>query len=139
MVSVTSVYTFSGDAKQTLNTLTNTVPSGSSDLASLSTTNYLIEGDTKPNPTNQVVFKNQPLSWWVSSLNSGIVKYTPVSNDVNWAYVDVNNNSIHISIEISNLLIPNKPQRVAKNPGSMSSQITFESKFGITRVDTQIL
>jgi hypothetical protein len=139
MVSVTSVYTLSGDAKKTLNTLTNTVPSGSSDLASLSTTNYLIKGDTKPNPTNQVVFKNQPLSWWVSSLNSGIVKYTPVSNDVNWAYVDVNNNSIHISIEISNLLIPNKPQGVSKNSGSMSSQITFVSKFGITRVDTQIL
>jgi len=139
MVSVTSVYTLSGDAKKTLNTLTNTVPSGSSDLASLSTTNYLIKGDTKPNPTNQVVFKNQPLSWWVSSLNSGIVKYTPVSNDVNWVYVDVNNNSIHISIEISNLLIPNKPQGVSKNPGSMSSQITFVSKFGITRVDTQIL
>ena len=137
--SVSSAFTLSGDASKTLNDLTNVAASGSSDLASLSTTNYLVAGETAPNAANQLVFKNQPLSWWLASLNSGAVKYTPVSNDVNWGFVDANKNIIHISIEISNLLIPNKTAKVEKNPGSMSSVITFEPKFGLSRVDTQTM
>jgi hypothetical protein len=134
--SITSVYTLSGDATKTLFQLTNTAPSGSSNLSTLSTVNYPVANDSKANAANQLVFKNQPLSWWLASLNSGAVKYTPVSNDVNWAYVDANNNSIHISMEISNLLIPNKTLTITKAPGSMSSVLTFETKFGLTRVDT---
>ena len=137
--SITSVYSLSGDATKTLNTLTNTPASGSSDLSTLSSVNYPVANDPNANASNQLVFRNQPLSWWLASLNSGAVKYTPFSNNVNWAYVDVNNNSIHISIEISNLLIPNKSASITKNPGSMSSEITFVSKFGLTRVDTHTM
>jgi hypothetical protein len=137
--SVSSAYTLTGDATKTLFQLTNVAASGSSNLASLSTTNYLAAGETAPNPANQLVFKNQPLSWWLASLNSGAVKYTPVSNDVNWAFVDANKNDVHISIEISNLLIPNKTASVERNPGSMTSKITFEAKFGLSRVDTQTM
>jgi len=137
--SVTSAYSLSGDATKTLNSLTNTVASGSSNLSTLSTVNYPVANDTKANATNQLVFRNQPLSWWLASLNSGAVKYTPVSNNVNWAFIDANKNAIHISIEISNLLIPNKTANVVKNPGSMSSVITFESKFGLGRVDTHTI
>jgi hypothetical protein len=132
--SITSVYSLTGDATKTLNMLTDTAATGSADLASLSTVNYPVAGEVAPNAANQLVFKNQPLSWWLASLNSGAVKYTPYSNEVNWSF-----NDVHISIEISNLLIPNKTASVEKNPGSMSSTITFESKFGLGRVDTQTM
>jgi hypothetical protein len=134
--SLTSVYTLTGDANSTLNTLTNTAVSGSSDLSTLSTTNYVEAGASTPNEANQLIFKNQPLSWWVECLNSGAVKYTPFSSDVNWAFIDANDNAIHISIEISNLLIPNKPESSERDPGSMSYNVTYEPKFGITRLDT---
>ena len=137
--SVTSVYSLSGDATKTLNVLTNKPVAGSANLSSLSTVNYPVANDSKPNAANQVVFKNQPLSWWLASLNSGAVKYSPVSNDVNWAFIDTNKKAIHISIEISNLLIPNKTAKVEKNPGSMTSTITFEAKFGLSRVDTHTI
>lgn len=137
--SVTSAYTLTGDATKTLFQLTGVAASGSNNLASLSTVNNLVAGETAPNPANQLVFKNQPLSWWLASLNSGAVKYTPVSNDVNWSFVNSSNSNIHISIEISNLLIPNKTASVERNPGSMTSKITFEPKFGLTRVDTQTM
>lgn len=136
MFTITSAFTLTGDDTKTLNTLTNTAVTGSSDLATLSTTNYVVNGDETPNPTNQLVFMNQPLSWWLASLNSGAVKYTPVSNYVNWAYVDVNKNPIHISITISNLLIPNKTSGVTRSEGSMNSEVSFEPKFGLSRVDT---
>ena len=129
--SVTSLYTLTGDSTKTLFQLTNVAPSGSKDLASLSTTN--------PSAANQLIFKNQPLSWWLASLNSGAVKYTPVSSDVNWAFIDANKNVIHISIEISNLLIPNKAQSSVKISGSMNSLVTFEPKFGLGRVDTHVM
>jgi len=133
--SVTSVYSLDGDGTKTLNTLTN-MPAGSSDLSSLSSVNYPTEGVSVPNTANQSVFKNQPLSWWVASLNSGVVKYTPVSSDVNWSYTDSNTKAIHISMEISNLLIPNKSSNTSRAPGSTSAVTTFEPKFGINRVDT---
>ena len=138
VLSNTSVFTLSGDGTRTFNTLSNIAASGSSDLATLSKVNYEVAG-SKPNAANQVVFKNQPLSWWVASLNSGAVKYTPFSNDVNWAFIDASNNVIHISIEISNLLIPNRTASVSLNSGSMSSTVTFEPKFGISRVDTHTM
>jgi hypothetical protein len=136
MFSVTSAFTLTGDETKNLNQLTNTALTGSSDLATLSTTNYLVAGDETPNPVNQLVFMNQPLSWWLASLNSGKVKYTPVSNYVNWAYIDANKNLIHISITISNLLIPNKTAGVTRMPDSMNSLVNFEPKFGLSRVDT---
>jgi hypothetical protein len=137
--SVTSVFSLTGDATQTLNTLTNTTVSGSSDLSTLSTTNYPVSNSREPNSENQLVFKNQPLSWWLASLNSGSVKYTPYSNEVNWSYVNSSNNDIHISIEISDLLIPNKTESVSRNSDSVTSLITFEPKFGLGRVDTHTM
>jgi len=134
-----SKFTLTGDDSKTLFSLTNVSPSGSSDLSTLSTNNYPSTGDSNPNADNQLVFKNQPLSWWLTSLNSGAVKYTPVSNNVNWAYYDSNNNVYHISIEISNLLIPNKTASVKRNESSRETEVTFQSKFGLSRVDTMTM
>jgi hypothetical protein len=131
-----SKYTLTGDNTKTLFALTNVSPSGSSNLSTLSTNNYPSTGDSNPNADNQLVFKNQPLSWWLASLNSGDVKYTPVSNNVNWAYYDSNKNAYHISIEVSNLLIPNKTASVKRNQETNVTEVTFEAKFGLSRVDT---
>jgi hypothetical protein len=134
--SITSVYSLTGDATKTLNELTKTTPTGSSDLKTLSAVNFVNPTDTLPNATNQLVFMNQPLSWWLASLNSGLVKYTPVSNNVNWSYFSPNGSQVYIGIAISNLLIPNKSVGASKNASSMTTVVSFEPKFGLSRVDT---
>jgi hypothetical protein len=132
----TSKFSLTGDDTKTLFALTNVTPSGNSDLSTLSTNNYPVSGVNTPNNENQLVFKHQPLSWWLTSLNSGAVKYTPVSNHVNWAYYDSNKNAYHISIEVSNLLIPNRTASVKRTEDPRGSEVTFEAKFGLSRVDT---
>jgi len=139
MFEVTSAFTLTGDANQTLNTLTDTPVTGETDLSKLSTNNYPVADEKTPNAENQLIFMNQPLSWWVASLNSGAVKYTPYSNFVNWAYVQSPGNLVHIGMPISNLLLPNKTAGVTRTPGTMGSVITFESKFGLGRVDTHAM
>jgi hypothetical protein len=134
--SITSLYSLTGDGTKTLNALTNTVATGSSDISSLSAVNYVKPTDTTPNAANQLIFRNQSLSWWVASLNSGLVKYTPVSNYVNWSYFSPNGSQIHIGIDVSNLVIPNKSSGVTRNASSMTTIVGFEPKFGIGRVDT---
>ena len=121
----TSVYTLTEEDTATLNTLTNTPSTGSSDLSELS--------DSLD--ANTLIFKNQPLSWWLASLNSGAVKYTPISNYVNWSYFVPSGQQYHISIEVSDLLLPNKTAGITRNPANFSFTITFEPKFGLGRTD----
>jgi len=67
---------------------------------------------------NQNVFKSLPMSWWVSNLNSGKVQYYPFSNEVNWAYfpsVAETDKCFHISVEITNAVIPNRTDTVSRN------------------------
>jgi hypothetical protein len=67
---------------------------------------------------NQNVFKSLPISWWVSNLNNGCVQYYPFSNDVNWAYfpsLEDMDKCFHISVEITNALIPNRTDTVSRN------------------------
>lgn len=123
-----STYTLAVDqsASATLNTLTDTPSTGSSDISTLSSSSE----------DNQLVFKNQPLSWWLETLNSGAVKYTPISNDVNWSYFAPSGQQFHISMEISDLLLPNRTAKYTRNEQDFSSTITFEPKFGLERTDT---
>jgi hypothetical protein len=67
---------------------------------------------------NQNIFKSLPMNWWVSNLNSGNVQYYPFSNDVNWAYfpsVAETDKCFHISVEITNAVIPNRTETVTRN------------------------
>jgi hypothetical protein len=127
----TSVYRLNGsqDATATLNTLTNTPSTGSTNLSSLSTS---VEANT-------LIFRNQPLSWWLESLNSGAIKYTPVSNDVNWSYFSPSGQQFHIRIELSNLLIPNRSKSSSRNADKSSFTVTFEPKFSLERTDTMTM
>jgi len=117
------------DVTATLNTLTNTPSTGSANLSSLSTS---VEANT-------LVFRNQPLSWWLESLNSGAIKYTPVSNHVNWSYFSPSGQQFHIRIELSNLLIPNRSKSSSRSADKSSLNIVFEPKFGLERTDTMTM
>lgn len=104
------------------------------DIATLSTDNYPADrvplqdaaGYNLPNPTNQIIFKNQPVSWWIDMINAGSVKYTPVSNTVNWAYIDAQSNVIHLHIDISNTMIPNKTGTVNRDTETRSTIIILQ-------------
>jgi len=106
----------SANAGSTFNTVTGSIPGPSADPTMLSTENYPADNvplmDSSglykmPNTANQEIFKNLPLSWWISSINSKTVQYRPVSNTVNWAYVTPDEKDVHILYDISVVLIPN--------------------------------
>ena len=140
--SSTSTFSFTGDATDTLNTLTQAInPDTSKTLADLDYNNYPngTSDGSSPNSINQTIFNNQPMSWWISELQSGTVKYFPHSNYVNWAYIDASNNVYHIDISISNALIPNYTKNISADPETKITTITFVDKFGLSRVDTIIM
>ena len=111
-----------------------TPDSSDSDITALSTENYPADrvplqdaaGYNLPNPTNQIIFKNQPVSWWIDMINAERVKYTPVSNTVNWAYIDAQSNTIHLHIDISNMMIPNKTGTVNRDIEKRSTIIVLQ-------------
>jgi len=141
---MTSTYKFTGNDTVTLNVLTNVAPPAvPKTLKDLSKLNYPA-GETndrnlRPNADNQLVFMNQPMSWWVSNLKSESVHYLPYSNFVNWGYKDASGDEYHIDISLSNLLIPNKTKDVSKDVSSNLFTITFEEKLGMSRVDTRTM
>jgi hypothetical protein len=122
-------------ATDTFYTLKGLVPDTSAtDVSTLSTVNYPPDriplqdaaGYDMPNPTNQIIFKNQPVSWWIAMINAGSIKYTPVSNTVNWAYVDAQSNVIHIHIDISIFMIPNRTDKVDRDTETKVTTITLQ-------------
>jgi hypothetical protein len=133
-MNITTSYTLSGDASETINGLMAFPPEGSSDLSSLSSNNYPTS-NTIVNPDNQHVFMNQPLSWWLAGLNAGTIKYTPVSNNVNWSYTDASGTSFHISRTLTNIIIPNRTLSATRDPVSNKTTIVFEEKHGMNRTD----
>ena len=142
-MNVTSVYSYTGNATATLNSLTNvqnglTVNASSLD-SHLSPNNYVspaVANKDAPNPANQAVFMALPMSWWVTGLTSGAVKYLPVSNNVNWGYTDASGTVYHIGRPISDLLLPNRTQSTARD-SSGNMVVVFEPKLGLARTDTR--
>jgi hemolysin activation/secretion protein len=137
MSSSTSVYSLTGDATATIHSLMAAPQEGSSDILSLSTNNYPY-GDTVPNKDNQHVFMNQPLSWWVTGLNTGTIKYTPISNTVNWSFVNASGSSFYMDRSVTNIVIPNKTQSVTRDDTLKTTTIVFEPKYGLGRMDTHV-
>lgn len=139
MFEYINTYSFEGDLSATLNTLTN-LENTNLGLDSLSKVNYTQpfvnpsnpnESPIRPNSQNQLILKNQPMSWWVENLNSGAIYYFPYTNYVNWAYKsELDTVEIHIDIEITDLIIPNELA------GSSKSTLEYKDKFGMKRVIT---
>lgn len=118
---------------ETYYTLKNLTPEeGSSSIADLSTDNYPPDriplkdanGYDMPNPANQIIFKNQPVSWWISGINSKSIVYTPVSNTVNWSYVS-GGTKYHILVEISLFMIPNRTDTVIRDRETKTSTVVL--------------
>lgn len=133
----TSVYSYVGDATVTLNSLTETTPTTMT-LADLSTNNYpsSVPNNSPPNSDNQLIFMNQPMTWWVENLNTpASIAYAPVSNYVNWAYTG-DSNVYHIGMPISDYLIPNSIASSTVDPVTKVMTNTYVMKFGMTKVDT---
>ena len=131
----TSVFTYTGNANATLNTLTQVVnPDTSKTLANLVAD---VKGATVSTAVNQTIFMNQPMSWWLLKLTSGAVKYMPISNTVNWGYVDASGAQYYIGRPISDLMIPNKVSTMSVDRVTGVATIYYEGKLGFTRVDTR--
>ena len=96
------------DAASTWNTITNATSSGSSNVADL-------VDDASAYDANQEIFKNQPLSWWLEGMLSGVVFYTPISNTVNWSY-----NSFQIDRALTDVIIPNRTDSSVRDQNSMT-------------------
>ena len=136
MFQQTDTYSFEGELTATLNTLTGLENTGLG-LEALSE-NYTEpfvnpldpnESPIRPNPQNQKILMNQPMSWWVENLNSGAIHYYPFTNLVNWAY-KVGENEIHIEREVSDLIIPNETESSSEN------SVIYKEKLGMKRIST---
>lgn len=75
----------------------------------------IADSASTPNEGNQLIFKNLPLSWWVSGLNSGNIQYRHVSNYVNWAFVNLDEKDVNISKEITDFIIPNRTKSMTRD------------------------
>ena len=115
---------------------------GSSSLSDLSTDNYPanrvplkdLNGYDLPNPANQIIFKNQAVSWWIEMINTGKVVYTPISNTVNWSYVD-GETKYHILFEISSFMIPNRSKTMTRDDATRVTTVVMEDNgvFSLTQ------
>ena len=119
---------------ETFYTLKQLTPdAGSASVTDLSTDNYPADrvpltdahGADMPNPANQVIFKHQPVSWWIAEINAGSIVYTPISNTVNWSYSH-EKHEYHIAIEISNLILPNRTASVTPGAKMWDSTVVLE-------------
>lgn len=138
MFKSTSSYTLTGNETATIHSLIAAPMEGSSDISMLSVNNYP-SNETLPNRDNQHIFMNQPLSWWVSELKAGTIKYTPISNFVNWSYTNASGSVFHIDRDVTNIIIPNKIKTVEKDETTSITTIVFEPKYGLERRDTHQL
>ena len=78
-----------------------------------------------PNPANQVFFKNQPVSWWIDGINAGNILYTPISNTVNWSFVD-SGNKYHILYEVSSYMLPARTTSVQRDEAAKLTTVVYE-------------
>lgn len=126
----TSIYSYTGDIDITLAKVIDIEVDSTKTLDMLSLPNF-----SPPNTNNQEIFMNQPISWWLNGLNThSYIKYTPVSDYVNWAYIS-GSNVFHIGIPVSNSIIPNTV--ITSHIDSTSKIMTnyYANKFGMSKVD----
>ena len=125
---MTSTYTAALSPSCTLTASFNSVkgyPVVPVNVANLSPVNYPT-GSQAPNAENQVIFKNLAVSWWIDGMNAGNIQYRPVSGLVNWAFIDSAKNEIHMAKEITDIMIPNRTQKmemIDNNP--LNTKITM--------------
>ena len=107
------------------------------DVTVVNVTNLVADSSAVPNEANQEIFKNLSLAWWVQGLNAGTVQYRPVSNEVNWAFVNSDGKDVNIAKEITDVIIPNRTASVIRDAETKTMRWTLEDNgcLLMTRVD----
>ena len=107
------------------------------DVTVVNVTNLVADSSAVPNEANQEIFKNLSLAWWVQGLNAGTVQYRPVSNEVNWAFVNSEGKDVNIAKEITDVIIPNRTASVIRDAETKTMRWTLEDNgcLAMTRVD----
>jgi len=100
--------------------------------------NLVADSSAVPYEANQEIFKNLSLGWWVQGLNMGTVQYRPVSNEVNWAFVNSEGKDVNIAKEITDVIIPNRTASVIRDAETKTMRWILEDNgcLLMTRVDT---
>ena len=89
--------------------------------------NNLVEDNSAvPHVANQEIFKNLPLAWWVQGLNEGTIQYRPVSNEVNWAFVNSSGKDVNIAREITDIIIPNRTANMVRDAETKTMRCTMQ-------------
>jgi hypothetical protein len=99
--------------------------------------NLVADNSLVPYQANQVILKNLDASWWVQGLNTGSIQYRPVSNEVNWAFVNADGKDVNIAKEITDVIIPNRTAGVIRDAETKTMRWTMEDNgcLVMTRVD----
>lgn len=107
------------------------------DLKVVNAANLVADSSAVPYGANQEIFKNLSLAWWVQGLNTGTVQYRPVSNEVNWAFVNSDGKDVNIAKEITDVIIPNRTASVIRDAQTKIMRWTLEDNgcLAMTRVD----
>ena len=107
------------------------------DVTVVNAANLVADSSAVPNEANQEIFKNLSLAWWVQGLNAGTVQYRPVSNEVNWAFVNSEGKDVNIAKEITDVIIPNRTASVIRDADTKTMRWTLEDNgcLAMTRVD----
>lgn len=107
------------------------------DVTAVNPANLVADSSAVPYEANQEIFKNLSLAWWVQGLNAGTVQYRPVSNEVNWAFVNSEGKDVNIAKEITDVIIPNRTASVIRDADTKTMRWTLEDNgcLLMTRVD----
>jgi hypothetical protein len=107
------------------------------DVTAVNPANLVADSSAVPYEANQEIFKNLSLAWWVQGLNAGTVQYRPVSNEVNWAFVNSEGKDVNIAKEITDVIIPNRTASVIRDADTKTMRWILEDNgcLLMTRVD----
>jgi len=110
---------------------------GGSVMTAVNPANLVADSSAVPYQANQEIFKNLSLAWWVQGLNTGTIQYRPVSNEVNWAFVNSDGKDVNIAREITDVIIPNRTASVIRDAETKTMRWTLEDNgcLAMTRVD----
>ena len=107
------------------------------DVTVVKAANLVADSSAVPYQANQEIFKNLSLAWWVQGLNTGTIQYRPVSNEVNWAFVNSEGKDVNIAKEITDVIIPNRTKNMIRDADTKTMRWTLEDNgcLAMTRVD----
>jgi hypothetical protein len=112
MPKTTLNFTFTGDGTKTWNDISGGTP-----------TTLTLDDLSEMNEQNQVIFANQPFSWWFECLKNSTITYTPENVSARWSY-----KTFSISNKISNMILPSKIKTTMLDSEKRIKTVIYEKK-----------